>query len=94
MEYAATVPGRLSFKKWLSLTGRMYCTHLLRIQDVSLLTNQEYAKSVRARIGERTQDDPEYYGAKFFMPPDSGTAHVSVLSADGDAVSVTSTLDI
>lgn len=41
-----------------------------------------------------TSNEADRYGGVFFNPPDAGTAHISVLSEDGDAVSVTSTLDI
>lgn len=41
-----------------------------------------------------TSDDPTFYGAVHYTPPDKGTSHVSVLDADGMAVSVTSTINL
>ncbi len=41
-----------------------------------------------------TVNNASYYGADFFSPPhDSGTAHISVLAPNGDAVAVTSTVN-
>ena len=35
-----------------------------------------------------------FYGADFqYVPPDHGTSHVSILAPNGDAVSVTSTVN-
>lgn len=41
-----------------------------------------------------TCDDPEFYGAVHYNPSDKGTSHVSVLDADGMAVSITSTINL
>ena len=42
----------------------------------------------------QTNDDTEYYGADFqYVPTDHGTSHVSILAPNGDAVSVTSTVN-
>ena len=40
-----------------------------------------------------TSKDPAYYGAVYYDPDDHGTAHISVLSETGDAVSATSTIN-
>lgn len=41
-----------------------------------------------------TSSNPRDYGAVFFNPEDHGTAHLSVLAENGDAVSVTSSINI
>ena len=41
-----------------------------------------------------TVDDPSEYGAVYYSPTDHGTAHISVLAANGDAVSATSTINL
>lgn len=41
-----------------------------------------------------TWQDPTHYGAEVEVPDDHGTAHISVLAPNGDAVSVTSTINI
>ena len=40
-----------------------------------------------------TVNDPRYYGATFISPTDAGTSHTSVVAPNGDAVSVTSTVN-
>ena len=42
----------------------------------------------------RTVSDPSEYGAVYYTPTDHGTAHISVLAANGDAVSATSTINL
>ncbi|XP_046391098.1 scoloptoxin SSD14-like isoform X2 [Ischnura elegans] len=62
---------------------------------VKNLTSKEYALAIRQLLSDnRTWQDPEHYGAVLSQPDDHGTAHVSVLSPDGDAVSVTSTVNL
>lgn len=62
---------------------------------VKNLTSKQYAKSIRRELSDkRTWQDPEHYGAVYSQPDDHGTAHISVVSPDGDAVSVTSTVNL
>ena len=43
---------------------------------------------------EATTLNTTFYGADFqYVPPDHGTSHVSILAPNGDAVSVTSTVN-
>ena len=42
---------------------------------------------------DKTHKDVSYY-ADFFSNADYGTTHVAVLASDGDAVSVTSTINM
>lgn len=63
-------------------------------QLIKNITSTEYAKAVYEKIYDnRTFDDPSYYGVQFYADEDHGTAHVSVISPNGDAVSVTSTIN-
>lgn len=58
------------------------------------LTNDNYAAYVRSKIEvNQTFTEFAHYGAEFANVPDQGTAHVSVLAANGDAVSATSTIN-
>ena len=41
-----------------------------------------------------TVNDPLFYGADFYEPNDHGTSHMSVISPTGDAVAVTSTINL
>ena len=48
----------------------------------------------KAKINDSsTVNDPHYYGGDFVAPTDAGTSHTSVLAPNGDAVSVTSTVN-
>jgi gamma-glutamyltranspeptidase/glutathione hydrolase/leukotriene-C4 hydrolase len=59
------------------------------------LTSPDYAARIREQISiSSTWQDPEHYGAKTVQPEDHGTAHVSVLAPNGDAVSATSTINL
>lgn len=56
--------------------------------------SQEYAEQIRQRINDfETSEDFSFYDAKFATTEDHGTAHVSVLAPNGDAVSVTSSVN-
>lgn len=54
----------------------------------------EFLESIRKLIhDDRTSQDYEYYGANFTVEEDHGTAHMNVLHPNGDAVSITSTIN-
>ncbi|XP_053988692.1 scoloptoxin SSD14-like isoform X1 [Hylaeus volcanicus] len=59
------------------------------------LTSRSYAYKTRMKIDDhRTWDDPKHYGASTLsVAKDQGTAHVSVLAPNGDAVSATGTIN-
>lgn len=58
------------------------------------LTSREYANEVRKKIDDlRTHDEPGYYGEQFSNPDDHGTAQISILAPNGDAISVTGTIN-
>ncbi|XP_058177716.1 scoloptoxin SSD14-like [Anopheles ziemanni] len=58
------------------------------------MTNKNYIAYIRDMIvGNMTFDNYDYYGADFAATNDAGTAHVSVLAGNGDAVAVTSTIN-
>lgn len=50
-------------------------------------------ESVMKIEDDKTSQDPTYYGAKISNTDNHGTAHISVLAPDGDAVSVTTTIN-
>ncbi|XP_076626728.1 scoloptoxin SSD14 [Colletes latitarsis] len=60
------------------------------------LTSRSYAYKTRIKIDDhRTWDDPTHYGASTLSSAkDQGTAHVSILAPNGDAVSATSTINL
>lgn len=58
------------------------------------LTSVDYANEIRELINdERTSQDFSYYGAKFENQEDHGTAHISILMPNGDAVAATATIN-
>lgn len=61
---------------------------------VKKLIDPQYAIEIRAQILENeTSQNYTYYGAQYSNVEDHGTAHISVLAPNGDAVSVTSTVN-
>lgn len=60
---------------------------------VSKMTNQTFAESLRQKIWDnQTHSNASYYGNLQFAE-DYGTSHLSVLSPNGDAVSLTSSIN-
>lgn len=60
----------------------------------STLTTKTYAEEIRKKINDfKTEQNYEFYGANYSSQPDHGTAHVAVLAPNGDAVSITSTIN-
>ena len=63
------------------------------MQLVDQLTDPAYAEFLRSKIWDnQTHANVSYYGYKPFKE-DSGTSHLSVLSPEVDAVSVTSSVN-
>ncbi|KAG5682876.1 hypothetical protein PVAND_012195 [Polypedilum vanderplanki] len=58
------------------------------------LTNIDYANVMRKKIDDtRTHNDINYYEGHFISQEDHGTAHISILAPNGDAISVTGTIN-
>lgn len=53
----------------------------------------EYADNVRNKIDDTKTHRVEYYGNASTLPDDHGTSHMSILAPNGDAISVTSTIN-
>ena len=59
------------------------------------MTSEESSVDKASRIeDDKTYNNASHYGAVFYTPEDHGTAHVSILAENGDAVSVTSTINL
>ncbi len=59
------------------------------------MTSDSVAYSTFLRINDsQTVNDPSYYGGEFWNPDDQGTSHTCVIAPNGDAVSVTSTVNL
>nr|CAI5856574.1 unnamed protein product [Callosobruchus analis] len=62
---------------------------------LSNLTSRSYAEKIRLKIKDNsTSLDAKEYGAVVYNTDDHGTAHLSILAPNGDAVSITSSVNI
>lgn len=58
------------------------------------ISSVEYAAATRLKINDSmTSNNSAEYGATEYMPPDAGTAHISIIGPNGDAVAVTSSIN-
>ena len=61
---------------------------------VQNMTSQPYADIIRKKIdSKKSFDNIEYYGGHFVSEEDHGTAQVSILAPNGDAISATGTIN-
>lgn len=63
-------------------------------QLIKNMTDPAYGESTRALINDSTTYGTDYYNPQFYNTMDSGTAHLSVVGPNGDAVSITSTINL
>lgn len=64
-------------------------------ETLSNLTDPEYANNLRGKIMDNTTfQDPKHYGAIYYDKGDHGTAHISIIDKNGDAISVTSSINL
>ncbi|KAL7048243.1 hypothetical protein ACKWTF_003283 [Chironomus riparius] len=65
------------------------------VEAVRELQNVDYANRIITFINdEHTFNDTSYYGVKGPVTADYGTAHVSILATNGDAISLTTTINV
>ncbi|KAG5874425.1 hypothetical protein JTB14_013765 [Gonioctena quinquepunctata] len=85
-----------SFKFAYGKRGEMGDPNFVNVAElVANYTSNTYAEEIRKMISDvKTHLDARRYGAKFTYPEDHGTAHISVITPEGDAVSVTSTINL
>ncbi len=58
------------------------------------MLDPKFAKDIRSKIeDDRTYQDFEHYGAEFSTPEDHGTAHISVIAPNGDAIALTTSIN-
>jgi len=59
------------------------------------LTNPDFIQAVKSKIHDNeTSNSYQYYGAEHYIPEDHGTAHFAVIGPTGDAISVTTTINL
>ena len=64
------------------------------LQTVATMTNETFAELLRQKIWDnQTHSNASYYRGNFHFEEDYGTSHLSVLSPNGDAVGLTSTIN-
>lgn len=65
------------------------------LETVTQLASKEYADTIRNQIrDDKTFNDFAHYGANSSVVVDHGTGHLSVLAPNGDAVALTSTINL
>ena len=63
-------------------------------QTVKEMMSFKLANELRQHITDSETHDPSYYGTpRYHVPIKTGTTHLAVLAANGDAVSLTSTVN-
>lgn len=61
---------------------------------LSNLSDTGYANDIRGLINDKqTSNDTKHYGASYAIDEDHGTAHVSIIAPNGDAVAITGTIN-
>ncbi|KAF7489668.1 Glutathione hydrolase 1 proenzyme [Sarcoptes scabiei] len=58
------------------------------------LTSEEFLERIVSKINDSTTYDSDYYEVNGYQPPDHGTAHVSIVDSEGNAVAATSTINL
>uniref|UniRef100_H2YDU9 Glutathione hydrolase n=1 Tax=Ciona savignyi TaxID=51511 RepID=H2YDU9_CIOSA len=61
---------------------------------VKNMTADWYADDLRLKINDDHTWPVDYYGPDWSVPDDSGTAHLSLVASNGDAVALTSTINL
>lgn len=59
------------------------------------LRSSQFADEIRKKIiDDRTSNDATFYGGEFDVGNHHGTSHVSIIAPNGDAISVTSSVNL
>ncbi|XP_006819367.1 glutathione hydrolase 1 proenzyme-like [Saccoglossus kowalevskii] len=61
---------------------------------ISNMTSDKYAEDLRWQIDDSRTQDIGVYGGMFYSPEDAGTSHLSVIDEMGNAVAVTSSINL
>ncbi|XP_038210098.1 glutathione hydrolase 1 proenzyme-like isoform X1 [Zerene cesonia] len=84
-----------AFKYAYATRTKLGDANFLKLDElISNVTSPQYGLDMRLRINDSTtSNSTSYYGATQYQQPDSGTAHISVIGYNGDAVSLTSSIN-
>ncbi|CAH0715406.1 unnamed protein product, partial [Brenthis ino] len=84
-----------AFKYAYAARTRLGDLDFLDLEDfIKNITSPHYGTEIRLKINDSaTSNNTAYYGATEYQKSDFGTAHISVIASNGDAVSVTSSLN-
>ncbi|XP_013164957.1 PREDICTED: gamma-glutamyltranspeptidase 1-like isoform X3 [Papilio xuthus] len=84
-----------AFKHAYGTRTKLGDADFLDLRDlIQNVTSPSYGAEIRARINDSsTSNDTAVYGASEYNQPDAGTAHISIIGNNGDAVSVTSSVN-
>lgn len=65
------------------------------IEVMKNLKSKNYANLIKSKLNDfhTINGNVSYYGARFVAPDDHGTAHMSILAPNGDAISVTNSIN-
>ena len=89
---------RISLKRdWLEISHiplYISCKVPFLLQLVGKMTSADFGELKRSAIDDTQTFGSDYYNASFGVEWDSGTSHLSVMGPNGDAVSITSTINL
>ncbi|KAL8577143.1 hypothetical protein ACOMHN_052445 [Nucella lapillus] len=83
MKFAFAIRSQLGDKDFVNITELM-----------ANMTSPEVGEMIRSKIDDVRTHDTSYYGPKFDITKTPGTAHFSVMDGEGNAVAITSTVNI
>lgn len=91
-KFAYAARGKLADYKYTNVSEELKMSVSETLKN---LTSQHFADYVWDLINssDHTSNDPSYYGAESYVPPDSGTANMNVIAPNGDAIAVTATIN-
>ena len=72
---------------------RIYTGQSFFSQTVKEMMSTKLADDIRHQITDTKTHLQDYYGSRYHVPIKTGTTHLAVLAANGDAVSLTSTVN-